>query len=65
MVRVQTGDASGKEQVSSAAIWLPPETVCPAGSRVTYSGRTAKVIASAKLLGHGHEVPEHVEISLE
>lgn len=65
MARVQTGDASGKEQLSSATVWAPPETVCPAGSRVTYNGRTAKVIATALNLAHGHDLPEHLEISLE
>lgn len=65
MVRLQTQDAAGKEQLSSTTVWAPPATVCPAGSRVTYNGRTAKVLASAQILAHGHDLPEHVEISLE
>jgi hypothetical protein len=65
MVRVQTQDAAGKEQLSSTTVWMPPATVCPAGSKVTYGGRTAKVLAVSKLLAHGHDLPEHLEVSLE
>jgi hypothetical protein len=65
MVRVQTQDAAGKEQLSSTTVWMPPATVCPAGSKVTYGGRTAKVLAVAKLSAHGLDLPEHLEVSLE
>lgn len=64
-VRVQTGDAAGEEQTSSTTVLMPPETVCPAGSWVTYNGRRTKVMASSFLDAHGHDLPEHVEISLE
>lgn len=65
MVRVQTADAAGREQLSSTTVWAPPATVCPAGSKVTVNGRTARVLAMSKLSAHGHDLPEHLEISLE
>lgn len=65
MVRVQTGDAAGQEKLSSTTVWLPPDAVCPAGSWATANGRRAKVMTSSKLDAHGHDLPEHVEISLE
>lgn len=65
LVRVQTQDAAGREQVSSTTVYAPLGTVCPAGSRVTAGGRTARVLAVARLEAHGLPLPEHLEISLE
>lgn len=65
MVRVATGDAAGQERMSSTTVLMPPGTVCPAGSWVTANGRRAKVMTSSNLDAHGHDLPEHVEITLE
>ncbi|XTZ18188.1 hypothetical protein ACQSSU_12840 [Micromonospora echinospora] len=65
LVRVQTQDAAGAEQVSSTTVYAPLATVCPAGSRVTAAGRTARVLAVARVEAHGLPLPEHLEISLE
>ncbi|EEP73505.1 hypothetical protein MCAG_03832 [Micromonospora sp. ATCC 39149] len=65
MVRVQTQDAAGAEQVSSTTVYAPLATVCPAGSRVTAAGRTARVLAVSRIEAHGLPLPEHLEISLE
>lgn len=65
MVRVQTQGTAGKEQLSSTTVWAPPATVCPADSKVTYGGRTAKVLRVDRLSAHGLDLPEHLEISLE
>jgi hypothetical protein len=65
LVRVQTQDAAGTEQVSSTTVYAPLATVCPPGSRVTAAGRTARVLAVARVEAHGLPLPEHLEISLE
>lgn len=65
LVRVQTQDAIGTEQVSSTTIYCPPDTACPPGSRVTWAGRTSRVLARSDLSAHGLDLPEHVELSLE
>ncbi|MFF0721344.1 hypothetical protein [Micromonospora sp. NPDC003816] len=65
MVRVQTQDAAGSEQVSSTTVLAPLDTPCPAGSRVTWNGRTATVLAVARVEAHGLPLPEHLDISLE
>lgn len=65
-VRAQTGDAAGAEVLSSTTVYSPPDTVAPAGSRVTLpSGSVTTVITTSILDAHGHDLPEHVEISLE
>lgn len=65
-VKVQTGDAAGAQRLSSTTVLAPPGTVAPAGSRVTLpSGVVSTVITSSLLDAHGHDLPEHVEISLE
>lgn len=65
-VRVQTGDAAGAQKLSSTTVLAPPDTVAPEGSRVTLpSGTVTTVITSSFLDAHGHDLPEHVEISLE
>ncbi|NIL56715.1 hypothetical protein [Salinispora arenicola] len=65
LVRVQTQDASGTEQVSSTTVYCPPGTVCPPGSRITWAGRTYRVLARSDLSAHGLGLPEHVELNLE
>lgn len=65
LVRVQTQDAAGTEQVSSTTVYCPPDTVCPPGSRVTWAGRTSRVLARSDISAHGLDLPEHVELSLE
>ncbi|TCB97580.1 hypothetical protein E0H26_11720 [Micromonospora zingiberis] len=65
LVRVQTQDAAGREQVSSTTVFAPLDTTCPAGSRVTWNGRTARVLAVSRVEAHGLPLPEHLEISLE
>lgn len=66
LVRVQTQDAAGAEQVSSSTVFAPVDTVCPAGSRVTVPDRpAARVLAVSRLTDHGLGLPEHLEISLE
>lgn len=65
MVRVQTQDAAGAEQVSSTTVYCPPGTTCPPGSRVTWNGRTSRVLARSDISAHGLPLPEHVELNLE
>ena len=65
-VAVQTADAEGSEALSSSTVFAPPDTVAPAGSRVTLpSGRTTRVLAVSRLDAHGYDLPEHVELALE
>lgn len=64
-VRVQTLNAAGQIQVASTTVWMPPGTVCPPGSYVTVGGRRSEALAVAALSGHGHDVPDHLEVSLE
>ncbi|TDC42090.1 hypothetical protein [Micromonospora sp. KC213] len=65
LVRVQTQDAAGAEQVSSTTVYAPPGTTCPPGSRVTWAGRASLVLARSDLAAHGLPLPEHVELNLE
>lgn len=65
LVRVQTQDAAGREQVSSTTVFAPLATVCPPGSRVTWNGRTSRALAVSRILAHGLPLPEHLEINLE
>ena len=66
VVRVQTGTAAGKEQLSSTTVFAPLDTVAPAGSRVTVpGGRVAQVLAVSQVTAHGHDLPEHLELNLE
>lgn len=65
LVRVQTADADGAEQVSSTTVYAPPGTTCPPGSLVTWSGRTSVVLAREDLDDHGLNLPSHAELSLE
>lgn len=65
LVRVQTQDTAGVEQVSSTTVYAPPAAVAPAGSRVTIGTRTSRVLAASYMDAHGHPLPEHWELSLE
>lgn len=65
LVRVQTQDAAGQEQVSSTTVYAPPGTVCPPGSRVTWNGRTSRVLARSDISAHGLPLPEHAELNLD
>ncbi|GIJ10733.1 hypothetical protein ACFFMR_18885 [Micromonospora andamanensis] len=65
LVRVQTQDAAGREQVSSTTVYAPPGITCPPGSRVTWAGRTSRVLARSDVSAHGLPLPEHVELALE
>jgi hypothetical protein len=66
LVRVQTQDAAGAEQVSSTTVYAPLEATVPPGSRVTVpSGRVARVLAAARVEAHGLPLPEYLELSLE
>ena len=66
LVRVQTQDAAGAEQVSSTTVYCPLATVAPPGSRVTLpSGRVARVLAASRIEAHGHPLPEHLELAVE
>jgi hypothetical protein len=64
-VRVQTQDAAGEEVLSSTTVYCPPDTVAPAGSRVTTGGRTARVLAATPHDPHGQPLPAHLELNLE
>lgn len=65
LVRVQTQDAAGAEQVSSTTVYAPPNTVAPPGSKVTVGARAARVLAASYQDAHGHPLPEHWELNLE
>lgn len=65
LVRVQTTDASGHERISETTVYAPPGTVAPPGSRVTWDGRTSRVLAAADRRDAGLDLPAHVELSLE
>lgn len=69
LVRAQTqasgGLTDGAERVSSTTVYAPLDTTCPPGSRVTAAGRTARVLAVARLEAHGLPLPAYLEISLE
>jgi hypothetical protein len=66
LVRVQTQDAAGAEQVSSTTVYAPAAPAAPPGSRVTLpSGRVARVLAVSAITAAGWDLPEHVELNLE
>ncbi|MGW4467472.1 hypothetical protein [Micromonospora sp. NPDC004704] len=65
LIRVQTQDAAGAEQVSSTTVFGPPDLVAPPGSRITLPGRTSRVLAAGLQRAHGLPLPEHWELSLE
>lgn len=65
LVRVQTTDAAGREQVSETTVYAPPGTTAPPGSRITWQGRTSRVLATAVRDDAGIGLPAHVELSLE
>lgn len=65
-VPVATGVAAGYIKVASATVWCPPGTDQPPGSRITLpGGRVTKVLVMDTLDASGHDLPEHVELTLE
>jgi len=66
LVRVQTQDAAGAEQLSSTTVWAPLATTAPPDSRVTLpDGRVTRVLAASRVTAAGHDLPEHLELNLE
>lgn len=66
LVRVQTQDTDGREQVSSTTVYAPLDATIPAGSMVTVpSGRRARALAVSRVEAKGLPLPEHLEINLE
>jgi hypothetical protein len=55
----------GDEIVARTVIYMPLDTTCPAGSRVTVNGRTAQVLAALRRDGGGLPTPDHLEIALQ
>lgn len=55
----------GSELISSTTVWMLPTEVCPAGSRITVNGRTARVLASSLRVGGGLPTPDHLEVEVE
>ncbi|WP_257032529.1 hypothetical protein [Streptomyces sp. 1331.2] len=56
----------GRQVVSSAQVLLDPDSVVPAGSRITLpSGRITTPITVATVDAPGLPVPAHVEVSCE
>jgi hypothetical protein len=65
-VPVATADAAGGIVVATATVWCPPGTDLPPQSRVTLpTGRITKVLVMDTLDAHGHDIPAHVELTLE
>ncbi|OUC99319.1 hypothetical protein [Streptosporangium minutum] len=58
-------DAEGSEVVSETTVYMPLDTACPTGSRVTANGRTTTVITSSRRDGGGLPVPDHLEVALQ
>lgn len=57
-------DNEGSEVVSSTTVYMPLNTTCPVGSKVTANGRTATVLASSRRDGGGLPTPDHLEVNL-
>ncbi|WP_336214386.1 hypothetical protein [Nonomuraea sp. LPB2021202275-12-8] len=55
-------DEQGLEVVSDTTLYLPPGTVCPAGSKVTTGGRTITVITAFNRDAGLLPTPNHVEV---
>ncbi len=65
-VKVQTADAAGAIVTSTVTVFCPPGTNLPPLSRVTLpNGDVTRVLALDTLDAHGHDIPSHVELSLE
>lgn len=58
-------DAEGSEVVSETTLYMPLDTVCPAGSRVIASGRQTTVITASRRDGGGLPTPDHLEVVLQ
>jgi hypothetical protein len=58
-------DKEGSEVVSQTTLYMPLDTTCPAGSRVTVNGRTTTVIAALRRDGGGLPTPDHLEVNLQ
>ncbi|WP_067184620.1 hypothetical protein [Microtetraspora niveoalba] len=58
-------DAEGSEVVSSTTVYMPIDTVCPVGSRVSANGRTSTVLTSSRRDGGGLPTPDHLEVALQ
>ncbi|MFB4276043.1 hypothetical protein ACBJ59_12165 [Nonomuraea sp. MTCD27] len=58
-------DNEGAEVVARTVIYMPLDTVCPPGSRVTFNGRAAQVLAALRRDGGGLPVPDHLEVALQ
>lgn len=57
----------GAEVVARTVIYMPLDTECPVGSRITVNGRQAQalVIAALRRDGGGLPVPSHLEVVLQ
>lgn len=58
-------DATGAEVVARTVIYMPLDTVCPTGSRVTVNARQAVVLAALRRDGGGLPTPDHLEVALQ
>lgn len=54
----------GSEVVSSTTVYMPLNTVCPVGSRVTVNDRTTTALTSSRRDGGGLPTPDHLEVNL-
>ncbi|GII84597.1 hypothetical protein Ssi03_25870 [Sphaerisporangium siamense] len=54
-----------REVTSQTTLYLPLDTDCPVGSRVTVNGRTSTVLAVARRDGGRLPTPDHLEVSLQ
>ncbi|WP_113699182.1 hypothetical protein [Nonomuraea lactucae] len=55
----------GEEIVARTVIYMPLDTTCPPGSRVTMTGRQAQVLAALRRDGGGLPTPDHLEVALQ
>ncbi|WP_101788650.1 hypothetical protein [Nonomuraea indica] len=55
----------GEEIVARTVIYMPLDTTCPVGSRVTVNDRQALVIAALRRDGGGLPTPDHLEVALQ
>ena len=54
-----------REVLSQTTLYLPLDTDCPVGSRVTVGGRTTTVLAALRRDGGGLPTPDHLEVNLQ
>jgi hypothetical protein len=58
-------DRDGQQVASDTALYLPLDTVAPAGSRITLaSGRVTTVVAAMRNDGGALPVPSHLELAV-